>query len=77
MKGLDDNKKVTFSMTMQLLLLSVLPMLIIVFLLTIIAINSMRQGMQSEALTGLADLSTSVAASYDIIDAGQWHVENG
>lgn len=77
MKKLDNNKTVTFSMTMQLLLLSVLPMLIIAGLLTVIGVHSMREGMKSEALTGLADLSTSVAASYDIIDAGQWHVENG
>lgn len=75
MKKVESRRVVKFSMALQLVLLSVLPVVIIAVIISFIAVEAMKSGMQSEALTGLADLSSSVAVSYEMIDAGSWHLE--
>lgn len=62
-------------MTMQLLLLSILPMLVVTIIVTIVSMQSMKRGMQTEALTGLSDLAESISVCYDLIDGGDWHLE--
>lgn len=68
---------IKFSMAMQLITLSILPLMIVSLIIAAVSIQSMTEGMQSEALTGLSDLAHSVGASYEIMDAGSWHVEDG
>lgn len=77
MEKANMRKKIRFSMAIQMVLLSVLPVLFVTVISSAIAVNAIRSGMQSEALIGLADLSASVAASYNMIDAGAWHLEDG
>ncbi len=75
MEKTDVRRGPRFKMTMQLLLLSILPMLVAVVVIAGGAVEAMRHGMQSEALTGLADLTDCIAESFDVIDKGEWHLE--
>lgn len=70
-----EKKGLRVNLTMQLTLVAVIPMLIVSVVLMIIASNSIKQGMQDEALIGLSDLAYSVAASYDQVDAGEWSLQ--
>ena len=63
MEKMDGRRGPRFSMTMQLLLLSILPMLVTVVVIAWVSVEAMMQGMQSEALTGLADLAASIEAA--------------
>jgi len=60
MEKMDGRRGPRFSMTMQLLLLSILPMLVTVVVIAWVSVEAMMQGMQSEALTWLADLAASI-----------------
>lgn len=75
MEKMEEKRGLKFSMTIQLLLLSILPMIVVALFATLAAVKSMREGMQTEALNGLSDLSTCIAASYDMIDSGAWRLE--
>ena len=75
MEKMDGRRGPRFSMTMQLLLLSILPMLVTVVVIAWVSVEAMMQGMQSEALTGLADLAASIEASFNVLDEGEWHLE--
>ena len=76
MKGTkESNRKVKFSLAAKLTLLAILPVLLVTGIVSFIAAESLRQGMQSEALVGLADLANSVSAGYEIMDSGSWHLE--
>lgn len=70
-----NKKEIRLSLTLQLTLIAVLPMLLVTIVLVVAAAKSMWQGMQDEALTGLADLAYSVSASYEQIDAGAWRLD--
>lgn len=68
-------RKARFGMALQLSMLAILPLVVVTVIISVIAMSSLKSGMQSEALTGLSDLSESVAAAYEIIDSGSWHLE--
>lgn len=68
-------RKIKFSMATKLVFLAILPVTIVTLIIFLIASSALKGGMQSEALTGLSDLANSVAAGYEIMDAGQWHME--
>lgn len=70
-----NKKEIRLSLTLQLTLIAILPMLLVTVVLVVAAAKSMWQGMQDEALTGLADLAYSVSASYEQIDAGAWRLD--
>ena len=70
-----NKKGIRLSLTLQLTLIAILPMLVTTIVLVVAAAKSMWLGMQDEALTGLADLAYSVSASYEQIDAGAWRLE--
>ncbi|MBO5192522.1 MAG: cache domain-containing protein [Bacteroides sp.] len=72
---MNGTKKVKFGMAMKLVLLAILPVTLVTAIVFFIASSSLKEGMQSEALIGLADLANSVSASYDIMDDGEWHME--
>ncbi len=72
---MNGTKKVKFGMAMKLVLLAILPVTLVTAIVFFIASSSLKEGMQSEALIGLADLANSVSASYDIMDSGEWHME--
>ena len=70
-----EKKGLRINLTMQLTLVAILPMLLVSVILLLVASNSMKQGMQDEALTGLSDLAYSVSASYDQVDPGAWNLQ--
>lgn len=58
------------------MLLSVLPLILVVAVSLISAVSSMVQGMQTEVKNGLADLSQSVEAAYDLVDTGSYFIQD-
>lgn len=68
---------IKFSMTMQLVMLSVLPLVLVAFVMAAVSVRSMTVGMENQVLVGLSDLAHSVKASYGMMDAGVWQVKDG
>lgn len=77
MGSADERKKrkASFGMALQLCMLAVLPLVVVASIISVVATGALRNGMQSEVLSGLRDLSESVAAAYEIVDSGSWHLE--
>lgn len=59
---------------LQLVLLSLIPLLVAIFTVAFIAIVSMVDGMQSEAMDALSDLGGGVMAAYEMVE-GEYHLE--
>ncbi len=72
---METKTKKGMGILLKLVLMCVLPMLVMVIILSLYAMNALRSGMESEALGGLNLLCQSVAASYDAIDPGDYHLE--
>ncbi len=69
-------KGVTISIKVKLLLISLLPSLILGIVLTVIASNSIEDGMHDEALKGLRAASCSVLDFYDVSAPGDFRMND-
>lgn len=65
-------KKVTLSIRIQILSLTLISMLVLTGIITIYAISAMNSGLGEEALSGLKDVCYSVSAAYDAYDDGDY-----
>lgn len=65
-------KKVNFSIKTKLLLIILLPAIILSAVLTYLASQNIKTGMQDEALNGLRGIALSVQQIYDSVDAGDY-----
>ena len=65
-------KKVNFSIKTKLLLIILLPAIILSVVLTYLASQNIKTGMQEEALEGLRGIALSVRQIYDSVDAGDY-----
>ncbi len=72
---METKTKKGMGILLKLAMMCVLPMLVLVVVITLFAMNALRSGMESEALEGLRLLCQSVSASYDAIDSGDYHLE--
>lgn len=69
-------RRETKGILMQLLMLSLVPLLVAVITVALIASRSMIKGMGDEVIQGLAELTQSMSNAYDMLD-GEYHVEDG
>lgn len=71
-----ENKKEkvikNISLMRQLLLMTIVPVVVLVIILTVYSAVSIIEGMQQESLTGLKDVAVSVSAALDAMDAGDY-----
>lgn len=58
-----------------MVLMCSLPMIILEVVITLYSMNSLQEGMQSEALDGLSNVCQSVAAAYEAVDSGDYRLE--
>ncbi|MCM1038501.1 MAG: methyl-accepting chemotaxis protein [Ruminococcus sp.] len=72
---MEQKKKKGIGLLAKIVLMCALPMIILDAVVTIYALNALRQGMQREAFTGLNNLCQSVSAAYDALDAGDYYME--
>ncbi|MCH5280567.1 MAG: cache domain-containing protein [Lachnospiraceae bacterium] len=70
----DKKEKVikNISLMRQLLLMTIVPVISLVVILTVYSAVSIIEGMQQESLTGLKDVAVSVSAALDAIDSGDY-----
>lgn len=68
------SRKETRGILLQLLALSLAPLLIAMITIAVIATSSLKKGMQSSVEDGLAELCQSVLAAYEMAD-GEYRVE--
>lgn len=72
---MEHNRRVKFGISAQMMILALIPMVTVVVLTTLIGVTAMVKGIRSEVFDGLADLSQSVIASYNVMDSGDYHLE--
>lgn len=72
-----DKMKAKFSILIQLLLMSTIPLIIGIASLLVIAVNALTTGMREESLTGLADMANAVKEVYESMAPGDWHLLDG
>lgn len=72
---METKMKKGMGILLKLAMMCVLPMLALMVIITLFAMNALRDGMENEALGGLSLLCQSVSASYDAIDSGDYHME--
>lgn len=66
----------TRGILLQLLILSLVPLLAAVITVAVFASRSMVKGMGSEVMAGLSELTQSMSNAYDMFE-GEYHVEDG
>lgn len=70
-----EQKKAAGGILVQILLMSIIPLLTGTAILILLSANTIKSGMSEEALTGLADMSKAVAQIFDSIAPGEYHLE--
>jgi methyl-accepting chemotaxis protein len=76
-EGKTYDRKETKGILRELLAMSLIPLLVAVILLSVIAVRSLIEGMQTEVMNGLSDLARSVGAAYELVDDGEYSVQDG
>jgi methyl-accepting chemotaxis protein len=76
-EGKTYDRKETKGILRELLTMSLVPLLVAVVLLSVIAVRSMVEGMRTEVMNGLSDLARSVGAAYELVDDGEYSVQDG
>lgn len=69
-----ENKK-RGSILVELLAIGMIPLIITAFLIVMIAQGAMKQGMLSESMEGLKELSVSIMAAYELVE-GDYHLQD-
>lgn len=72
---MEQKKKKGVGILAKMVLMCALPMIILEVIITLYSLNSLRNGMQDEAFTGLNNLCQAVSAAYDAIDTGDYYLE--
>lgn len=67
-------KRFRFSLLFQILLIAIAPLLLTAVLLAVLGVKSVSEGMTKEILDGFKLTATSVNASYNALDKGDWRL---
>ncbi len=71
----EKKKKKGIGILPKMVLMCSLPMIILEVVITLYSMNSLQNGMKSEALEGLSNVCQSVAAAYEAVDSGDYRLE--
>lgn len=72
-----DQKKVKSSILVQMMMMSLIPLVAGLLAVMIIAVSALTAGIRDESLRGLSDMAQAVAHVYDNMAPGDWHLEDG
>ena len=67
-------KKKGLSLVIKLILIAAIPVLLTGAIVTVVGVNALTTGMRTEKLDDLATLAESIAAAYDALDDGEYHL---
>ena len=71
-KRVKNEEKVKFSIRMEILAITMIPLIVLTMILSAFCYNAIQTSMESEVLTGLKDLCYSLSATYSTLDSGAY-----
>lgn len=70
-----EKKKVKVSMKVEIIILTLLPLVLLSVITSLYSVNSLRSSLQEEALEGLKDVCISVDSAYNALDSGDYSLD--